>query len=338
MKGWQVIFIKGGDAELTRAMDVLCGAGVYPEAKGWSTDPVPRPRPQIQVQPSNVPQAVAALSASGIRHVMLGPLGSLVNSEARWTDEYPSWQQYADELEEVLNWTKAKGQWNSYLGALQGSNSQRDSALMEIRVAKYLESSGFLVVDWKPQGAGGNEGEYTVEGQSGQRVFVEVKSPGWEGEVSKEERDAGRLAEPKLKDLEARAVASWERIQFAVDKAYKKFRGDTPNFLIIAGDLFISPQHAPELHAAQALYSNVPPHPGYFTDQRYDKLGGVGFFWIDSDGAGVQYYMRVFLNPNALNETALPLNMRERFRAEILDPNNLWPDEKPTPLDDGLWA
>jgi hypothetical protein len=72
MKGWQVIFINGGDAELTRAMDALSGAGIHSEAKGWSTDPIPKPRPQVQVQPSNVPQAVAALSASGIEHVPNG--------------------------------------------------------------------------------------------------------------------------------------------------------------------------------------------------------------------------------------------------------------------------
>jgi len=260
---------------------------------------------------------------TGLLSVKLGPLGSLVKSEERWTDEYPAWQQYADEFEELLNWTKAKGRWSSYLGALQGPNSQRDSALMEIRVAKHLESSGFPVVDWKPRGAAANEGEYTVQGQSRQRIFVEVKSPGWEGEVSEVERRAGRLAELKHKDLEARFVAPWERIQFAVDKAYKKFRGDTPNLLIIADDLFISLQHGTELHVGQALYSNLRTHPGYFTHQRYDKLGGVGIFWIDGNGANVQYYMRVFLNPNALNETALSLDMKQRFRAEILDPNNM---------------
>ncbi len=268
----------------------------------------------------------------------LGLMGTFLKGISNWKDQYPAWQHYADELEELLAFVNAKGQRDQYIGALAGPNSQRDSALMELRVARFLEASGFPIVEWKPKGAGGNAGEYTVEVPTGLRVFVEVKSPGWEGELSQEERLSGRLAEPKYKDLDGRAVAPWERIQFAINKAYKKFGVDVPNFLIIADDLFVSLQHAPELHAAQALYSSLRNQPGYFTDQRYEKLGGVGFFWIDSDEASIQYYMRVFLNPNALNATALPDDMRARFRAEILDPNNLWPDEKPTSLNDGVWA
>jgi hypothetical protein len=239
-----------------------------------------------------------------------------VISGARWTDPYPAWQKDADELEEALNFAKVKGQWDAYLGALQGSNSQRDSALMELRVAKHLEGSGFPVVSWRPVGADNNEGEYIVQGPSMQQTFVEVKSPGWEGEVAPEERKAGRLEQPKYVDLDGRAVAPWLKIRYAVDKAYKKFRAEMPNLLVIADDLFVSLEHVTELHAGQALYSKSRAQPGYFTDARYDKLGGVGFFWLDVREQNVSYQMRLFLNPHALGGTALPPDIQAAFREE----------------------
>src|SRR5271157_4025019 len=136
----------------------------------------------------------------------LGPLGSALKTGARWTDEYPAWQKYANELEALLQFTKASGQFPQYLGALQGSNSQRDSALEELRVAYHLEQNGFTVTEWRPVGDAGNEGEFMVRGRSNRSVFVEVKSPGWEGELTVEQRRSGRLNYPKYINGEGGAV------------------------------------------------------------------------------------------------------------------------------------
>jgi hypothetical protein len=259
-----------------------------------------------------------------------------VISGARWTGAYPAWQKYADELEELLNFVKAKGQWDAYLGALQSSNSQRDSALMELRVAKHLEGRGFRVVSWRPVGADNNEGEYMVQGPSMQQTFVEAKSPGWEGEVAPEERKAGRLEQPKYVDLDGRAVAPWLKIRYAVDKAYKKFRADMSNLLVIADDLFVSLGHVTELHAGQALYSRSRAQPGYFTDARYDRLGGVGFFWLNVHEQNVSYQMRLFLNPHARSATALPADMQSMLHADTVKTDESTARSEPSPFQQWL--
>jgi len=104
-------------------------------------------------------------------------------------------------------------------------------------------------------GANGREGEFTVGTPNGARIFTEVKSPSWEGELSPEERTNGRKDQGKILDGEARMIALWERVQFEVGKAYKKFRDDMSNLLIIADDLFVSLEHGTETQADIALYA-----------------------------------------------------------------------------------
>jgi hypothetical protein len=211
---------------------------------------------------------------------------------------------------------------------------------MELRVAKHLEDSGFRVVAWRPLGAGRNEGECIVEGPWKQQVFVEVKSPGWEGEASEDERMAARLTLAKHVDLECRPVAPWLKIQYAVDKAYKKFRADVPNLLVIAADLFLSLEHGTDLHAGQALYSGSRTRPGYFADARYHRLGGValfwvkfGRFWVSEHKQSLDYQMRLFLNPRALAATALPPDMQRAFPDEPIEAKGPLVGREPSPLE-----
>jgi hypothetical protein len=145
-------------------------------------------------------------------------------------------------------------------------------------------------------------------------VFVEVKSPGWEGELSDTERAAGRTRRPKYLHAEARAIAPWERIQFAVKKAYKKFSSDRPNLLVIADDLFVSLQHGTELHVGQALYGTLDG--GCFTNSTYENIGGVGIFWVEQNDREIWYEMRLFINPYALRSTSLPTDMQLAFRGQ----------------------
>ncbi|PYU95416.1 MAG: hypothetical protein DMG25_04260 [Acidobacteria bacterium] len=65
------------------------------------------------------------------RHVRIGTLTATV-------DEFPSSQLWADEVERVLAYTAAAGQFERYLGALRGRKSQFESALLELRVAFFL--------------------------------------------------------------------------------------------------------------------------------------------------------------------------------------------------------
>ena len=250
--------------------------------------------------------------------ITLGPLSSSVADGASWlgTDEYPPSQSWADELERVLAFAKSRGGFKRCFGDLRGSASQRDSALAELRVAFFLDRNGFRLTEWKPRGADQKEGEYCIGCPSGQDMFVEVKSPGWESELSQAERLAGRTKSPKYINAEARFFDSAKPIRFAVTKAYLKFAADRKNLLVVADDLFMGLDHRPDFSAQRALYaSNADPdQTGCFTNSSYERLGGVGIFWARKfENQPIEYGMRLFINPYAVS-CALPSDFVHAFR------------------------
>lgn len=197
----------------------------------------------------------------------------------------------------------ARGQFTKpYLSRLIASVSQRDSALDELRVAFFFDRNSFRINRWGPVGANGLEGEFTICGPSLQEIFVEVKSPGWESELSRQEIEAGRKALPKYINGEARWYDPQAAIRFAIQKAYPKFRNDQPNLLVIADDLFVSLQHGTDWAARTALYSRE----GCLTNNAYQNLEGVGISWTVNNDREVWYRMRLFLNPNAVLAVRLP--------------------------------
>jgi len=249
--------------------------------------------------------------------VQLGPLTSTIRNGAIWAtqDQFPSDQIWADDVEQVLNFAQAQGQFDHYLNKLRGNARQRDSALAELRVAFFFSGKGFAIVKWEPIGANNREGEFTIRTPSGTDVFTEVKSPSWEGELSDEERASGRKQLPKYLQAEVRSVGPWERIRFAVDKAYGKYLNNTPNLLVIADDLFVSLQHGTGLPVGTALYD--PRDGGYFTNALRENLGGVGVFWVAHSEleSKVLYRMKLFLNPHALPAAAIPEELALSFNA-----------------------
>lgn len=249
--------------------------------------------------------------------VSLGPLTMTVLNRARWKeqDHYPAYQTFADECEILLEFIQAHGQFDRYFGDLTASGRQRNAALSELRVAYYLSRNGFEIVRWKPVGLAPKEGEFLIRGPAGVEIFVEVKGPSWQSELSDEEKMTGRTKQPKQLDLEARAIAPWRAIQIAVKKAYEKLASGIPNLLVIADDLFVGLQHGTEMMASMALYEQH--YKGCFTVPDYEKLGGTGIFWMDSSKDTVTYEMRLFLNPLA-SEPLLPDDLIEIFNGQIL--------------------
>ncbi len=73
---WCFIYIHGGDLKLQRAVDILQQAGIEARAKGWSIDPVPKARSQVNVRCGDLERARQIPASAGIRHVPL----SLENS------------------------------------------------------------------------------------------------------------------------------------------------------------------------------------------------------------------------------------------------------------------
>lgn len=243
----------------------------------------------------------------------LGPLTAKIVGAAGWASsnaKCPSCQQWADEFERVFSYSDYRGQFANYFNRLTSkSYSQFDSSLAELRVAYHLDRTGFPIVTWEPIPKSGNAGEFIVACPSGENVFVEVKSPGWESELESHELKAGRATQEKYRDNEGRWVAPHAAIQFGIRKAYKKFDSASRNLLVIADDLFLRLETSPETFAQAALYRAG----GYFANSAYENLGGIGVFWVDQTTVPLGYKMKFFLNRNALSTAAIPEGMVVRL-------------------------
>jgi hypothetical protein len=243
------------------------------------------------------------------RHAKLGTYASNLFSPPLWTDDYPAGRKWADELEKLLAFADSQGQIEKYLPRLHTNrNNQRDEALNELRVAFYLHRSGFPITTWEPAGNHGRVGEYTILSPESVYIFTEVKSRGWESELTQAERLAGRTQLPKYIDGDGGAYANWKGVRDCIAAAYDKFTDHEPNLLVIADDFFVSLIHS-ELQIRIALYINEAAYGeevGYFTNSQYQNIGGVALFSTNTAGDAVAYDFRVFDNGSALNSTTLP--------------------------------
>lgn len=201
-------------------------------------------------------------------------------------------------------------QFEHYLSSLNGRKRQRDAALAELRVAFYLHRNTFRVSDWRPIRMNGREGEYLVRGPVGTDVFVEVKGPTWQFELSDEELRQGRQHKPKDLSFEVRDVEHIKTIQFEVEKAYGKFAPGVQNLLVISDNLFVSLKFGLDHFVMTALYDLC--RDGCFVTDKYRNLGGVGIFWTEYEGDEIWYEMRLFLNPHA--NVPLPDDLALGFR------------------------
>jgi hypothetical protein len=252
--------------------------------------------------------------------IRLGPLFRTVADGAVWRNDpaeewFPSRQSIADELEKYFAFAVAQNQFDRFLRRLRARRSERDAAISELAVAFMFERDGFRVLEWEPVGAGSTTGEYRIAAGEGQSIFVEVKGPGWEGELSPEERDVRKVL-PKYIHLQGRMVDCVTPLRQACDKAFPKFQGSEPSLLVIDDDLFLGlgeNQWACEV----GLYGQGRPGAegwagadGAFFQKRFSVLGGVMIFWADRNEARefdrTAYGRRLYLNPNAQDQARLP--------------------------------
>jgi hypothetical protein len=246
-----------------------------------------------------------------ISSVSLGQLTAKVCAAARWRgqDEFPAWQVWADEVEELLRFAVSAGQFDRFFSRLTASRTQRDEALEELRVALFFYKNGFPITAWEPPGAGGTVEEFCLGTPGSPDTFVEVKSPGWESELSAQEIAAGRPKQEKHRHIEGRAVAPWQSVRAAIRKAYPKFTATGPNLLVIADDLFVNLTEWGDLPANMALYANhtrLDGEAGCFAGSAFENLGGLGLFCAKPMDSGVQYVFRLYDNPKALRTVELP--------------------------------
>jgi hypothetical protein len=177
-------------------------------------------------------------------------------------------------------------------------------------------------VQWEPPGLNGKVGEYLIGTPEGQNVFVEVKGPGWESQLSDTERQAGRAKRPKYQHLEGGPLANWEPGQKCISRAYPKFAPTQPNLLIIADDLKV-PLHESLEQVEIGLYVDHERYGerGCFTSAEFEDLGGLGIFRsvsLPSLAESIEYEFKLFDNPFALPIVGLPgslLKLKTKFAA-----------------------
>ena len=150
-------------------------------------------------------------------------------------------------------------------------------------------------------------------------VFVELKAPGWESELTKAQLAAGRQHKPKYHGLGGGAVGNFRAVHRCISRpnCYPKFTNNQPNLLIIADDLNLS-LHDTLSQVEGALYGEKWQYGenGYFNSNRFENLGGLGVFYAFSaaPSRGIEYQFVIFPNPHALSATKLPQSLLDQFR------------------------
>jgi hypothetical protein len=242
------------------------------------------------------------------------PLLYGISQEADWIseDEFPAAPEWADVHEEWLRFVDGKGQTARFVSRLTKSAYQRDRTFAEIAVGYFLETKCSLpIIEWEPRGEARTKGEFMV-GSPNERMFVEVKTGGWEKDIKDAEgKSSPRLSQPKYIHAEARPVAPWAVIRNAVSNAYRKFLESTPTLLIIKDDYFVC---LDKFNADLALYcpvrgqhtSGYLAENGHFADKRFERLGGVGILNVGLSAQVLRYCFSLYDNPNAVDTVKLP--------------------------------
>jgi hypothetical protein len=194
---------------------------------------------------------------------------------------------------------------------LESIDRQRDKAFNELRTAYLFRNLGFSIPQWDPPGANGKIGEFTLGTPEGQSVFVELKSRGWESELSDAQKKAGLAKSGKYEVWKGGAIGNWQAVHecIAADNCYPKFVPTCSNLLVMADDLRVSLGDT-LFQVQQALFGEARFYgeDGYFTTNRFENIGGLGIFnsFSQAPSRGMEYEFIVFENPMALPATKVP--------------------------------
>ncbi len=254
-------------------------------------------------------------------------LFDLVFAGSWWSQqkEFPPCEDWKCEVEKYLQFMKNKDWLDLMKPQLQSRNY--DSFLSEIFAAYFIENSlGFEVTRWNPVTTKyGHSVEFCIKDKSGEEIFCEVKSPGWKGQLSKEEIQHGRAKQNKfLLASNSRYTKPYHNIRQAVCKSYRKFLPYKQNLLIITDELFqpvsIGPikdwgPHKMPMNIFYALYNTNKDHYGglgYFKTKDYENLGGILFLNNRCPG---KFFAWFEANPNA------KISLSKEFASEVLTLN-----------------
>ena len=252
--------------------------------------------------------------------IILGLLTRYILNNAKWesVDQFPAWQGYADEVEQVLRHLEVRGRFKAMYPRLHDMDVQhRDAALAEARVSFFLDRLGFRILKYDPPGANGNEGDLVVEWPGSPEIFVEIKAPSWRSEVvpddaarakmTTEQWEAvkARLQQPKYGNQQGGAFNSATPILDVIARnALKKLFDDRPNLIVVLDDLFVPAIGFPtfESQAEDEVFS-LP---------NGSKLGGILLFNVQLSRT-IEYSIQYIANRTALPKCSLPEAVERGF-------------------------
>ncbi|MDP2605534.1 MAG: hypothetical protein Q8S00_23580 [Deltaproteobacteria bacterium] len=245
--------------------------------------------------------------------VKLGPLTRTVLDGAVWRDEskYPAFQVWADEAERLFAFLEAQGVFKRFLPRLRAREREKTAALAEARAGFFFHRNGFRILRWEPEEVPGHPGDLDLQWQESEPIFVEVKGPDWEGELTEAERRAGRKDLPKYINAEARAIAPQDRVLYAITKALPKLAERRANLVVVVDDLFVSPVELPKEYLTAVLATAL-------ADPACRFLGGVFLLSPVTYGGFVEY--RKYFVPNVDAAHPLPDVVRQGLAAGNSDP------------------
>lgn len=251
--------------------------------------------------------------------VVLGPLGRRVVDGAPWqpTSAYPARQQWADELERLLEFLQAQGRIESLLPRLRGKESQLEGALAEVRTGFFLHHHGFDILRWEPEAVADRPADLEVSRCGSPAVLVEVKGPGWESELTEAERAAGRKALGKFVHGEVFSSDPIRSVLYAIDKSLPKLCAGQANLVAVVDDLRLSPTGLPPGWAESAVQE-------YLAGPSMRVVGGV-LLLTPEKSSHLHYIFRYIPNRVALDplpasvERVWPADAREHAWRVPLD-------------------
>ncbi|MCP4545814.1 MAG: hypothetical protein GY835_05030 [bacterium] len=197
-------------------------------------------------------------------HVIIGPLTKQILARATWKphNQFPAHQCWADEFERALQMLDKEGVLSDFVDRL--SMGER-GVWAEVWAAYYFDQQRFRFCRWQPEYVAGRPGDMEVSLDNSSPVFVEVKRPGWQGELSSEELDTGRADRPKYINAEVRSFDNVTPIMYSLRKALPKLREYSANIIVVVDDMFVSP---------------LETHDSIFRDQFRAALHDCEFMYI----------------------------------------------------------
>lgn len=232
-----------------------------------------------------------------------------IKAGSKWEgrDAFPSTVEWETEVNKWLLFIKNNRQFEQFKPRLREKPQIRNETLAEIQTAYFIsEIFGCPIIEWEPQGADNKRGEFSFKVPDGV-VFCEVKSPGWEADIAKENSNSPRLKEPKYINGEAGSFNNADDVRYAIEKAFPKFLYDRPNLLIIVDDLFVSLKDDKFGVNEVLFYRKLKPpyvddkQEGVFTNTSFDRLSALATLNVELTNK-LSYHWHCYLNPFALHK------------------------------------